>query len=192
MNGRLENGSKKAGIGLGEHPDAKANSIRLKSIFLDCWNVIPIPGFKFFKRIQEKGFEGGYTIVNDYIRIVRPPKVKAFLKLDFAPGECAQVDWGSYGSIRVGETSRRLSFFVMVLCHSRMMYVEFTVSQTMEHFLSCHQNAFDRLGVPEKIMVDNLKSAVLRRITGQDPTLNPKYVDFGKALRLSYYPMCGG
>jgi transposase len=35
-----------------------------------------------------------------------------------------------------------LSLFVMVLCYSRMLYVEFTLSQTMEQFLACHQNAF--------------------------------------------------
>ena len=43
----------------------------------------------------------------------------------------------------VGQTRRRLSFFVMVLCYSRRMYVEFTVSQTMEHFLACHQHALE-------------------------------------------------
>jgi transposase len=32
----------------------------------------------------------------------------------------------------------QLSFFVMVLCYSRLLYLEFTVSQTMEHFLTCH------------------------------------------------------
>jgi hypothetical protein len=36
------------------------------------------------------------------------------------------------------------------------MYVEFTVSQTMEHFLGCHERAFAALGVPDKVMVDNL------------------------------------
>ena len=56
----------------------------------------------------------------------------------------------------MGETRRRLSFFVMVLCYSRLMYVEFTVSQTMEHFLACHQNALQFVGVPANIMVDNL------------------------------------
>jgi len=131
------------------------------------------------QRIVELGFDGGYTIVKAYVRKVRPPKTRAFLKLSFAPGECAQVDWGSYGSVNVGSTRRRLSFFVMVLCYSRMMYVEFTVSQTMEHFLACHQNAFDFFGsVPKKIMVDNLKSAVLKRIVGQAPVFNPKYLDF--------------
>jgi len=56
------------------------------------------------------------------------------LTLAFAPGECAQVDWGSFGSVAVGNTCRRLSFFVMVLCYSRMLYLEFTVSQSLEHF----------------------------------------------------------
>jgi transposase len=139
----------------------------------------PYSGAQVFLRIKENGFDGGYTIVKDYVRKIRPPKTRAFLKLSFAPGECAQVDWGSYGSVNVGSTRRRLSFFVMVLCHSRMMYVEFTVSQTMEHFLACHQNAFEYFdSIPKKIMVDNLKSAVLSRIMGQAPVFNPKYLDF--------------
>jgi transposase len=139
----------------------------------------PYTAVQILLRIKDNGFDGGYTIVKDYVRKVRPPKTRAFLKLSFAPGECAQVDWGSYGSVNVGSTRRRLSFFVMVLCYSRMMYVEFTVSQTMEHFLACHQNAFEYFGsVPKKIMVDNLKSAVLSRIVGQTPVFNPKYLDF--------------
>src|SRR5262249_115632 len=110
---------------------------------------------------------------------VRPRRQAAFLTLAFAPGECAQVDWGSFGSVRVGQTQRRLSFFVMVLCYSRMLYVEFTVSQTMEHFLACHQQAFEFFGgIPHKVMVDNLKSAVLHRALGEAPVLNPKYLDF--------------
>ena len=134
---------------------------------------------QIYQQIIKDGFDGGSTIVEDYVRKVRPPKTKAYLKLVFAPGECAQVDWGSYGTVTVGSTTRRLSFFVMVLCHSRMMYVEFTVLQTMEHFLGCHQNAFQYFGtVPQKIMVDNLKSAVLKRTVGQAPVFNPRYIDF--------------
>jgi transposase len=65
----------------------------------------------------------------------------AFLKLTFAPGECAQVDWGQFGSIRMANTSRRLSFFVMVLCYIRLLYGQFTLSETMEHFLDAHAKA---------------------------------------------------
>jgi transposase len=139
----------------------------------------PYTAAQILQRIREEGFDGAYTIVKDYVRKVRPRRSQAFLKLAFAPGECAQVDWGSYGSIRVGETHRRLSFFVMVLCYSRLMYVEFTVSQTMEHFLACHQNAFAAFGsVPKRIMIDNLKSAVIKRIVGEAPVFNPTYLDF--------------
>jgi len=151
----------------------------------------PFTARQVFQKIREQGFDGGYTIVKDYVRKVRPGRRKAYLKLSFAPGECAQVDWGSYRSIAVGNTTRRLSFFVMVLCHCRMMYVEFTVSQTMEHFLGCHQRALEFFnGVPEKIMVDNLKSAVLQRITGQDPVFNPRYMDFAHHYGFRIVP-CG-
>ncbi|MFW8601980.1 IS21 family transposase, partial [Desulfobacterota bacterium M19] len=142
----------------------------------------PYTAKQIFQRIKEElGYDGSYSTVKKYVRKVRPKRSPAYLKLSFSPGECAQVDWGSFGSVNVGETRRRLSFFVMVLCYSRMMYVEFTVSQTMEHFLSCHQNAFHYFGCcPSRIMVDNLKSAVLRRIVGQAPVFNPKYLDFAK------------
>lgn len=134
-----------------------------------------------FQHLQEQKYTGSYNTVKRYVRKIRPKRSPAFFKLAFAPGECAQVDWGSFGSVNVGETRRRLSFFVMVLCYSRLMYVEFTVSQTMEHWLACHQHAFEYFnGVPGRIMVDNLKSAVLRRIVGQAPVFNPKYLDFSR------------
>jgi hypothetical protein len=62
------------------------------------------------------------------------------------------------------------------------LYVEFTLNQRMEQFLACHQNAFAFFGnrLPEKIMVDNLRSAVLRRLTGEAPTFNPHYMDFAR------------
>ncbi len=112
----------------------------------------PYSGQQIFQRLQEAGFDGKITIVRDYIQKVRPRRTPAYLTLTFAPGECAQVDWGVYGSVPVGNTRRRLSFFVMVLCYSRMMYVEFTLSQKMEQFLACHNHAFAYFGgrVPDK------------------------------------------
>ncbi|MCP4567771.1 MAG: IS21 family transposase, partial [FCB group bacterium] len=162
-----------------------------KDVIIRMLETHPYTAVQIFQRIKEDGFDGGYSIIKEYVRKIRPRRAKPFLKLSFAPGECAQVDWGSYGSVPVGEASRRLSFFVMVLCYSRLMYVEFTVSQTMEHFLGCHQNAFHRFGgVPGKIMVDNLKSAVLRRIIGHDPVFNPKYLDFANHYGFTIAP-CG-
>jgi transposase len=147
---------------------------------------------QILQRLREEGFEGGYSIVKEYVRKVRPRRPPAFLTLSFAPGECAQVDWGVYGSVAVGETRRKLSFFVMVLCYSRMIYVEFTLSQKMEQFLACHQHAFEFFGnrVPKKIMVDNLKTAVLRRLIGEAPVFNSHYLDFSNQYGFTIKP-CG-
>src|SRR4029434_4266257 len=100
------------------------------------------------------------------VRAARPI-ARALRKLSFAPGDCAQADWSSFGAVRGGHTSRRLSFFVMGLCYSRLMDGECTLSQTMEHFLACHQHACERFGgVPHTSMVDNLTSDVWGRPLG--------------------------
>ena len=150
-----------------------------KGLVVRWLDTHPYSAQQIFQRLREEGFTGGITIVRDYVRAVRPARHEAFLKLVFAPGECAQIDWGEYGSVAVGSAQRRLSFFVMVLCYSRIMYLEFTVSQTMEHFLACHEHAFAAIGgVPSKIMIDNLRSAVLQRLVGESPVFNPQYLDF--------------
>jgi transposase len=129
--------------------------------------------------LKEQGFDGGITILKDYIHQVRPRRTEAFLTLAFAPGECAQADWGSWQMIEVGKARRRLSFFVMVLGYSRMLYVEFTLSQSQDQFLSCHRHAFEFFGgVTQKVMVDNCKTAVLSHPRGLPPVLNPCYADF--------------
>ena len=136
---------------------------------------------QLFTRLQEQGYTGRYTILKTYVRQVRPPRTEAFLTLHFAPGQCAQVDWGSWGSIRVGNTRRRLSFFALVLCHSRLLYVEFTLGQSQEQWLACHAHAFAALGgVPAELMVDNCKTAVLARPPGAAPVFNPTYLDFAR------------
>ena len=140
----------------------------------------PYSAQQIYQRLAEAGYAGGITIVKDYVHRIRPRRQPAFLKLDFEPGECAQVDWGSYGTVRVGNTTRRLSFFLMVLCCSRRMYLEFCVSQEMEFSLACHENAFAAFGVPARLMIDNLKSAVPKRLVGAAPVFNPKYLDFSR------------
>lgn len=141
----------------------------------------PYTATQIYQRLQEDGYEGSYSLVRQYVCKVRPKRQPAFLTLAFAPGEAAQVDWGIYKTIGVGSTRRKLNFFVMVLCHSRMLYVEFSLAQSMEHFLSCHQHAFEFFGgVPENIMIDNLKTGVLQHKTGHEIVFNPKYLDFAQ------------
>lgn len=154
-------------------------------------DTYPYTATQVLQKIQEQGFGGRYSIVKRYVALIRPKRSPAFLKLTFQPGEAAQVDWGSFGTVRVGSTVRRLSFFVMVLCHSRMIYLEFTTSQTMEQFLACHQHAFSFFGgIPGKIMVDNCKTAVLSHPVGQSAVLHPTFLDFANHYGFTIAP-CG-
>jgi transposase len=141
----------------------------------------PFSAQQVFQRLRESGYAGGCTTVKDYVRLIRPKHRPAFLKLVFAPGEAAQVDWGSWGTIGVGKTRRQLSFFVMVLCYSRRMYLEFTVAQTMEHFLAAHEHAFAAFNsVPGRVIIDNLKTGVLEHMAGCAPVFNARYLDYSK------------
>ena len=54
----------------------------------------PYSAQQIYQRLTEAGYGGGITIVKDYVHRIRPRRQPAFLKLDFEPGECAQVDWG--------------------------------------------------------------------------------------------------
>src|SRR5260370_20143353 len=109
-----------------------------KALIMGWLDAHPLSAQQVFQRLRESGFTGGHTIVCDYVHKIRPRTPRAFLRLSFAPAECAQVDWGEYGSIAVGSTRRRLSVFVMVLCESRLMYVEFPLSPAIGAFLPRH------------------------------------------------------
>jgi transposase len=138
----------------------------------------PYTAQQILQQLREQGYAGGYSILKEFVRQVRPPRKPAYLMLEFAPGECAQVDWGNFGTVPVGNTRRRLSFFVMVLCYSRMLYVEFTLTEGMEQFLSAHRHALEFFGgVPAKVMIDNLKVGVLSHPRGQRALFHPRYLD---------------
>jgi transposase len=148
----------------------------------------PYTAQQILQRINEQGYAGGYSILKEFVRQVRPVQKPAFLSLEFAAGECAQADWGQFGSIQVGSTRRRLSFFVMVLCYSRLMYLEFTLAETMEQFLTCHRHGLEFFnGSPAKIMIDNLKVGVVRHPLGQPAQFNPRYLDF--AAHYGFQPL---
>ena len=79
-------------------------------------------------------------------------------------GEQAQVDWGTFGTVRIGHGVRAVSGFVMVLGYSRALFALFTLDQTLESFLRGHVAAFQPLGGSARTLVyDNLRSAVLDR-----------------------------
>lgn len=124
-----------------------------------------IPATAIHQAIRKNGFTGSERRVREYVRDIRvdPKPREAFLKLTFESGECAQVDWGEFGD--VFNDGRKIHAFVMVLCYSRRIYVEFTRSERFEDFIRAHERAFRAFkGVPKECWYDNLASAVTERM----------------------------
>ena len=137
-----------------------------------------LPATVIFEEITSRGYTGKMRILWEYVSSIREKKREVFFRIETLPGEYAQVDWANCGVVQIGNAVRKLSCFVMVLSYSRMMYLEFTLSQCMEDFLRCHINAFKFFGgVTKKILYDNVKTVVLSRL-GKDIRFNPKFMEF--------------
>jgi transposase len=120
---------------------------------------------RLFEMVKARGYPGSVVQLRRAMRLIRPAATPTvYRRLTTLAGEEAQVDWGAFGSIRIGRGVRPLSGFVMVLSYSRAVFALFTVDQTLESFLRGHIEAFDTWpGVPRTLVYDNLRSAVLER-----------------------------
>jgi transposase len=120
---------------------------------------------RLFEMIAARGFSGSAVQVRRFVHTVRPRSAKqAFFRLETLAGEQGQVDWASFGSLRIGSADRKLSCFVMVLSYSRAIFARFALDQTLESFVRGHVLAFETFGgVPRNLLYDNLKSVVLER-----------------------------
>jgi transposase len=134
---------------------------------------------KLLDELRSRGYTGKVSILKNYVQPYRDSQRElATVRFETNPGEQAQVDWAHFGKILHEEQWRKLYGFMMTMGYSRAVYLEFTASQDTEHFLQCQMNAFRYfLGIPEEILVDNLKSAVLWR-EGSQIRWNPRYLDF--------------
>lgn len=127
-----------------------------------------VTGTAILNNLRGLGYTGGITVLRDFLvvergRMVRPRE--AFLRLEFGPGEVAQVDWGEFGD--VFGNGIKVHCFAMVMAFSRMIYVEFTRSEKFEEFIRCHEHAFRFFkGVPRECWYDNLATAVSDRMGG--------------------------
>jgi len=144
------------------------------------------------QRIADKGYSGGITILRDYLQAVRvkPKLPKAFIRFETGPGEQFQFDWGHFGSLIYGTTHRMLYCMVVLECHSRMLYLEFTHSQNEQAVMRTILNALKFLGgSPIELVHDNLKTAVIERV-GDIIRFNENYLHFLRPFNIRPYA-CG-
>ncbi len=137
----------------------------------------PYSATQIFQTLQrEDAYQGSYSQLRRFVRDIRPADQKGNIELHFRPGEAMQVDFGSCGTVPCGETSRRLSVLVITLCHSRLLYAEFFTCERLEHMLTGIRHALEFFGgVPEHIIVDNCKTAVLRHSSHGVVWFHPRF-----------------
>jgi transposase len=123
-----------------------------------------------------EGYTGSACTVRRYIRTVRPARGRVYQEVHYEPGQAMQVDWGECGRVQLGATTRRVSVFVAVLCYSRLMYIEFALSQRKAEFYRGLVHALEFFGgSPRAVIFDNLKAAVING-SGRSACFHPEFL----------------
>jgi transposase len=145
---------------------------------------------RLYRMVHERGYRGSPDHFRHLIACHRPrPKAEAYLRLRSLPGEQAQVDWGHFGHLEIGRARRPLMAFVMVLSHSRQIFLRFFMDARMENFLRGHVAAFTAWnGVPRVLLYDNLKSVVVER-RGEAIRFHPTLLSFAGHYRYDPRPV---
>lgn len=137
---------------------------------------------------SENGFSGAYGSVKRFVKRFGEETPLPFRRMECAPGEEAQVDFGTGAWILDGDGRKRSHVFRIVLSHSRKGYSEAVFRQDTESFIRCLENAFRSWGgVPKTLVPDNLKAAVIKA-DWYDPLLNPKIVEFARHYGIVILP----
>ena len=111
------------------------------------------------RELKALGYDGGYSILKSYVSPrQRRRQPDATMRFKTAPGEQAQVDWGSLAYLDQDGRKRRIWVFVMTLGWSRAGCVELVRRADTAAFIQCHVNVFEYLGgVPRRRLYDNAK-----------------------------------
>jgi len=143
-----------------------------------------LSGVRLLREVRERGYAGGVTQLNDFLRAVRPPVVAPFeVRFETPAGRQAQVDFAHF-MVEFTEqpgVQHRVWLFAMVLGHSRYLWGEYVLHQDLGTVLRCHMLAFEHFGgTPHEILYDRMKTAVLGEATDDTGIVyNDKLIGLG-------------
>lgn len=140
------------------------------------WNAMVI-----LREIQAEGYQGGVTMLRLYIQPKRQHKVqKATVRFETPPGRQLQTDWGEI-TREIAGVKQKIYFIVNTLGYSRKMHVWCTTSLDAEHTYEGLIRSFEYFaGVPQEVLVDNQKTAVLTHRASGQPQFNPRFLDLAQ------------
>ncbi len=125
-----------------------------------------LTGSRLHREIRDLGYGGGYTMVKDFLREVRPSVSAGFeVRFETPPGRQAQVDFAHFRTVFADEpgVERVVWLFSLVLGHSRMLWGRFVPQQDLQTLLRCHAAAFEALGgVPAEVLYDRMRTVFVR------------------------------
>jgi transposase len=132
-----------------------------------------------FEQLQREGYEGGYDAVRRYIgtwkREDSTALVKAFIPLEYDPGDAFQFDW-SYEQLLLGGIQTEVKIAQFRLCHSRKPFCIAYTRESLEMLLNAHSRAFEFFGgVCRRGIYDNLKAVVSKVLMGKDRVFNRRF-----------------
>jgi transposase len=140
---------------------------------------------------REHGYSGSYSAVRRMLGTLAATRVPdATVRLQFAAGEAAQVDFGAGPKLfdPARNEIRRTWCFVMTLCFSRHQYVEFVWDQTVATWLGCHRRAFEWFtAVPTRVIIDNPKCAITKACA-RDPLVQRAYAECAEGYSFKIDP----
>lgn len=133
------------------------------------------------ERLRPLGYQGGISVLRELLRTMRPGQEReAFSILAFTPGSALQVDWADFGFALPG-VPRRVSAFIAVLCYSRLLYLEFVLSQAFGSFLRCMERCARFFGGLTTVEIfDNMKTVVLEH-SPLRTVFNPKFLEYARS-----------
>ncbi|MGC2222911.1 MAG: IS21 family transposase [Methylocella sp.] len=120
---------------------------------------------RLWREVKERGYAGGYSVLRDCVRDLRPPRTAGFeVRFETPPGEQAQVDFAHFEVEFADDpgVKRVVWLLSMVLGYSRLIWGRFVVHQDLQSVLRCHIAALEAIGgAPHEILYDRMKTAVI-------------------------------
>lgn len=146
------------------------------------WNAVVI-----LREIQDAGYAGGYTMVRAYIAPKRALRAgRQTVRYETKPGQQLQSDWGEVLTIIAGQETK-VDFIVNELGYSRRFHFWNTDSQDAEHTYEGIIRSLEYFGgVPQEVLVDNQKTAVLEHPVKGAVRFNERFLDL--ALHYGFTP----
>jgi transposase len=141
------------------------------------WN-----GKVIWRKLQEAGYAGGYTMVRQYIAPKRglqsqKRQERVTVRFETKPGEQLQSDWGEE-VVDIGGVATKVYFIVNTLGYSRRFHFWCTARNDAEHTYEGLLRSFEYFGgVTTEVLVDNQKSAVLRASNSGQTVFQKRFED---------------